>query len=133
MHFHKAGGILLQDKKILVTRSKGSAIFLAPGGKIETGETATEALCRELAEELSIDVEASNLSYFDSFQHPAAGHKDATTMQVFLINDWSGTIKPGNEIEEIRWIDSRTLKDQEVGSIFAQEVIPKLQTKGLIA
>ncbi len=36
---HKAAGIIIRDKKLLVERSKGKEFFIAPGGTIEEGET----------------------------------------------------------------------------------------------
>src|SRR4051812_20782408 len=48
---HKAGGIIIRDKKLLVERSKGKDFFKTPGGSIELGETPKQALVRELLEE----------------------------------------------------------------------------------
>ncbi len=53
---HKAAGILIRDKKLLVERSKGKEYIIAPGGSIELGETAEEAVIRELMEEFGVTV-----------------------------------------------------------------------------
>ena len=131
--FHKVGGILIQDKKLLVTRSKDKDFFVAPGGKIETGENALRALSRELTEELSISIQESDVELFGTFYADAAGQLgDCLRMDVFLIKDWSGEVIPDNEIEEIAWVDSSDVGRVNMGSIFEQDVIPKLIEQGLI-
>ena len=73
---HKAGGVLLKDRRFLVTRSKGKDFFIAPGGKVKTGESVRTALKRELKEELGIDVDATNLKAFGTFYAPGAEDED---------------------------------------------------------
>jgi len=48
---HKAAGIIIKGRRLLVERSKGKDVFVAPGGKLELGETAIRAVIRELKEE----------------------------------------------------------------------------------
>lgn len=128
---HKAAGILIKDKRILVTRSSGSDIFIAPGGKLELGERAHMALIRELHEELGITVEEKDLKHFGVFRAEAAGEKDAVVvMDVFTVTAWSGDMRPGAEIVEFAWADSTT--QHAMGSIFAHEVIPRLHAQGYI-
>lgn len=49
-------GVLLSGTKILVAHSKGSSNTFLPGGQIEPGERAEEALRRELKEELDLNI-----------------------------------------------------------------------------
>ncbi len=51
---HKAGGVIIHNRQLLLTRSAGKDFFVAPGGKLENNETSKQALVRELAEELKI-------------------------------------------------------------------------------
>src|SRR5688500_4909971 len=44
---YKAAGILIKDRKTVVERSQGKPVFVQPGGRIEEGETAEQALVRE--------------------------------------------------------------------------------------
>ena len=128
---HKAAGILIKDKRILVTRSSGSDIFIAPGGKLEPGERAHLALIRELHEELGITVEEKDVKHYGVFRAPAAGDADATVvMDVFMVTSWTGDMKPGAEVVEFAWADSTTT--HAMGSIFAHDVIPKLHAQGYI-
>jgi 8-oxo-dGTP pyrophosphatase MutT (NUDIX family) len=53
---HKAGGIIIRDRKLLISRSKGKELFINPGGKVEGSETLKETLVRELMEESQITV-----------------------------------------------------------------------------
>ncbi len=130
---HKTAGILIQDRKFLVTRPKGKSYFISPGGKVELGETTYEALKRELREEIEIDIDTSDLQEFGTFYAPAQGQKNKyLQMDVFLVTKWKGEIKPANEIEETMWIDSKLPPDIEVGSIFQHDVLPRLKSLDLI-
>lgn len=128
----KAGGVLLQDRKFLVTRSSGKDFFIAPGGKLEHDETPEQALKRELNEEIQIDIDVSTLEQLGTFYAEAAG-KDGVMleMHVFKVNDYSGTPTPSSEVEEIRWINTQT-RGIHIGSIFEHDVMPLLKQKNLI-
>ncbi|KZX59489.1 7,8-dihydro-8-oxoguanine-triphosphatase [Halioglobus sp. HI00S01] len=61
---HVAVGVILDaERNILLTRRAADAhqgsLWEFPGGKVEAGETVQAALSRELAEELGIEVSAS--------------------------------------------------------------------------
>lgn len=130
---HKAGGIILKNRKFLVERSKEKKFFIAPGGSIEEGETPKQALVRELMEEFQIKITEDNLEEFDTFFAPAAGQEDKyLQMDVFVIKDWVGEPTPDNEVEEIRWINSQIPAGIQVGSIFEHEVLPRLKEQDLI-
>lgn len=56
-----AVGIIIDQQSVLITKRHANArqgdLWEFPGGKIETGETPYQALCRELQEEVGIVVE----------------------------------------------------------------------------
>ncbi len=130
---YKAAGIIVKDRKFLLTRAEGMEFFIDPGGKIENGETPERALVRELNEELSITVDERDLEFFGEYSAEAANHKGrAVHMKVFLVKSWQGEIKPSAEIEELRWLTSGLPSDIQVGSIFGGKVLPKLHELGLV-
>src|SRR3989344_8390049 len=130
---HKAGGILIQNRKFLISRSKGKNSFISPGGKLEPGETPGEALVRELDEEFNVEIELKDLEKFGTFYAPAAEQEDRyLQMDIFLVNQWKGKIQANNEIEEILWINSSIPDQIKLGSIFQHEVLPRLKHEGLI-
>ena len=51
-----ARALIETDGKILVCQAKGKGHFFLPGGHVEFGETAFEALARELDEELGVSI-----------------------------------------------------------------------------
>jgi 8-oxo-dGTP diphosphatase len=61
------------DSKYLITRrgpgQSGAGDWEFPGGKIEVGETETQALVREIKEELSIDLLESELHFVSENKH----------------------------------------------------------------
>lgn len=131
---HKAAGILIVDRKFLMSRSKGKEFFISPGGKIHPGESAEEAFVRELDEELGIEVTVEDLEEFSTFYSLAVeqtGDKHLR-MDVFLVKQWKGEIKPSNEIEEIIWINSRLPEGIKLGSIFEHDVLPRLKKEDMI-
>jgi 8-oxo-dGTP diphosphatase len=130
---YKAAGIIIEDRKLLFTRAKDMDFFIDPGGKIEEGETAKQALVRELKEELCIDVDEADLEPFGEFVAEAANNKGKTVnMQAFIVKKWKGAIQPSAEIEELRWLTSNLPADIQVGSVFGGKVLPKLHEQGLV-
>ncbi len=130
---HKAGGIIIKDRKVLVEHSRGKEFFIDPGGKLEAGETPRQALVRELKEEFQIDVDEADLEPFGSHTAEAANQPGKTVhIDNFLVKKWRGEIRPDNEVEETRWITSEIPPDMKLGSIFKTEIIPKLKAKGMI-
>lgn len=130
---HKAAGILIRDRKLLVERSKGKEFFIAPGGSIEEGETAEEAVIRELMEEFRVTVVPEDLSVFGTFRALAAGQEEKVVeMQVFNVSQWQGEPIADNEVEEILWVTSEPEVGIKIGSIFEHEVISRLKAAGLI-
>ena len=129
---HKAGGIIIQNRQLLLTRSKGKDFFIAPGGKLEKGETPKQSLIRELREELQIRVAEDDLKEFGSFSAIAAGSDGKTLqMDVYFVGKYGGEITPSSEVDEVQWVTS-TVTGITIGSIFEHEVIPKLLSQGLI-
>jgi len=130
---YKAGGVIIRDRQFLVTRSAGKDIFIAPGGKLEEGETAVQALVREMEEEVQVVINPSTLETLGTFTAQAAGKDEKVILQmdVFIIHDFEGEIIPSSEVEEIKWVNTQT-KDVILGSIFEHEVMPLLKQRGLI-
>lgn len=128
---HKAGGILIRDRQFLVTRSFGKDVFVAPGGKLDPGESSEQALVRELDEEVGIAIREDQLEVFGTFYAQAAGKEDLSIrMDVFYVDTDADPV-PSSEIEEIRWINTQTTGLQ-LGSIFEHDVMPVLKQRDLI-
>jgi 8-oxo-dGTP diphosphatase len=130
---HKAAGIIIRDKRLLVERSKNKEYFIAPGGSIEDGETASQALIRELKEEFNIDVLEKDLEFFGTFYAPAAGQEHRRLRSdVYIVKTWRGEPTPTSEVEELRWLQSDNAESLKIGSIFEHDVVPRLKEQDLI-
>lgn len=130
---HKAAGVIIKDRKLLVFKGNNKDTFVSPGGKLNQGETAKEALVRELSEEVGIKVDGQDLQEFGSYSAEAAtnpGHQ--VTIEIFTVNSWEGEIKALETGSEILWLNSKIPPEIKVGSIFEHEIIPKLKDQNLI-
>lgn len=61
----RVAGILIQDGKILLIEhlKKDKKYWLVPGGGVEWGESAAEALAREFKEETNLDIEVEKFLF----------------------------------------------------------------------
>jgi mutator protein MutT len=118
---HVAVGILLRDGRVLACQRKKTVRYPLkwefPGGKIEPGETAPQALIRELKEELDIDalpdspLLTHDWIYPESIPHQKVDRSFRITY--FLVRQYTG--QPVNRtFEEIRWVTPEELQTMDV-------------------
>jgi 8-oxo-dGTP diphosphatase len=107
-----AAALVDRDNRVLIARRPEgkpmAGLWEFPGGKVHDGETPEQALVRELAEELGIEVCLTCLA-------PAtfASHTYETfhlLMPLFLCRTWEGDITP-REGQEIAWVRAARLAD----------------------
>lgn len=99
-------GILIRDKQILITsRPEGKVMagyWEFPGGKIEAGEDYTNALQRELFEELAIESDITQFEHLGTVEHQYP--HGLAQLDVVLVTSWSGEITPC-EKQLLHWHD----------------------------
>lgn len=111
---HVAVGVMIDDRRhvLLGRRLKGTHLagyWEFPGGKVETGESVSQALSRELLEEL--DIRVGMTSPLLEVRHDY-GDKQVW-LDVYEVMDWEGTPR-GAEGQPIAWVGLRDLERFEV-------------------
>lgn len=126
-----AGLIFNADGKLLMTiragePAKGSLDL--PGGFVDMGETAQQALQREILEELQIDAEVGE--FIGSFpnQYLFGGVLYETLDLVFRCNvkDFS-TLLAGDDVAGIRFVDINTMDLNTIGLNSIREIVASLR------
>lgn len=126
----KLGLLYIKDNKVLVARSRGKSRYYIPGGKRENSETDQEALVREISEELSVQLILDSLQMFDIFRAQADGKSPEEIVQVTCYQaEVHGTLQPGNEIEELRWV---SYEDRHLCSPVTQQILEAAKQRNLI-
>ena len=59
----RVGAIIMKDDKVLMVKSKRDDYYYTVGGRIQFGETAQDAILREVKEELGFDMEIDRLGF----------------------------------------------------------------------
>ncbi len=101
---HVAAGILRDSSgRILIAErlcdGPFDGLWEFPGGKIADGETSIQALIRELAEELGIEVATSQPFMELHHEYPDR----IVDIEFFVVTSWSGT-PAGLEGQGLRWV-----------------------------
>lgn len=101
----KLAWIEIQHKTILSTKSYNKDKYYIPGGKRESGESGEQALCREIKEELSVELHPGTLQLIGIFQAQAHGHPEGTLVKMTCYSAaYTGTLKAAAEMEELVWL-----------------------------
>ena len=120
----------IKDRKVLFVRSRGKDTFYTVGGKREAGETDEQALIREVKEEISVDLIPTTIKYLNTFEDQAHGKEDEILVKLTCYTaNFNGVIIPASEIEELVWLDTKTvMKTTPTGRL----VIDWLNKNGLV-
>ena len=123
---HIAAAVIMNDKgRLLLVRMRGTAYFMQPGGKIESGEEAHLALIRELREELNLELSQEELTPIGEFTDSAAnepGHLVHACM--FSVERRIQDVKPAAEIEEILWLSSSSISSSQLAPLTLNKIVP---------
>jgi 8-oxo-dGTP diphosphatase len=106
-----AVALLTRDGAVLMGERKPEKVYPLhwefPGGKIEAGETALDALRRELREELGIEIADAEL-YFSGIASYSNGMTYAVSY--FLVRVWYREIS-NMEFKRVEWITKEKLPE----------------------
>ena len=132
---HRASAIIIKDRKLLLVTGSALDIYWTPGGKIDYGETAEQALVRELQEELGlINVTlAPYFSYIGPAEDRQGYHFYETTEDCFLVKT-TEDIGIAAEIEKSHWFAAGEIeanKPEVLGHI-KSILLPRLTSDNLL-
>ncbi len=102
-----------QGRLLLIKRGHdpGAGLWSLPGGRIEPGETDAEALVREIREETGLTVEPGRL--IGRVQRPWLSG-DVIDIRDYAATVTGGTLRPGDDAADARWVPTGELDSLEV-------------------
>jgi 8-oxo-dGTP diphosphatase len=104
-----------EDNRVLIAKRPGDkhmgGLWEFPGGKVEENETPEEAIIRELAEELGIDVTQSCLAPLTFASHDY--DQFHLLMPLYICRQWNGEVE-AKEGQELTWVRANRLSGYEM-------------------
>jgi 8-oxo-dGTP pyrophosphatase MutT (NUDIX family) len=94
------------------------------GGKLESGESALDALARELQEELGLELDESAAEYLGVFRAEAANEAHTLVSAAVFALETAVEVTPQGEIEELLWIDRLDGISVELAPLTRDELLP---------
>jgi 8-oxo-dGTP pyrophosphatase MutT (NUDIX family) len=133
MKLPTVGLLIIKNRKLLLAFSRNKQCFYLPGGKIDINETATEALCREIIEEMNVAIEEHQLKYYTHISAPAYGEENGTIMEqdCFLLQH-SITPTASAEIGELKYFSLCDYLEESNRAPGVGIILQQLKTDGYI-
>ena len=120
--------------RLLLVRKRGTERFMQAGGKIDQGESAADALIRELHEELTLVVAPRDLDYLGRFHAPAAneaGH--VVDAEIFFVAVDGARVRAlavaSAEIDELVWVTPGEAAGIPLAPLTSEVLLPLLEAR----
>lgn len=133
---YRVCAVMLHDQKILAMKDECSPYYYLPGGKVMFGETAENAIKRELREELKIEAKivrplCLNQSFFTEDVNGMRYHELTIYFlieaeDVLLERGERFSIEEGKHLFDFEWLKIESLKNQYFYPLFLKETIDNL-------
>jgi mutator protein MutT len=125
--------IFNQEGKLLVTRravEPDTGKIDLPGGFVDPGETAEEALKRELFEELGVTVKSMRYLTSGSNEYLYSGMTVFTTDLLFRVEAVSHeNLQAHDDITGFEWVDPKTVDAEEIPAPSIRYFIKEIATR----
>jgi 8-oxo-dGTP pyrophosphatase MutT (NUDIX family) len=133
MQLATAGLLVIQNRKLLLAFSNNKQCYYLPGGKLDTGETAKTALCREIQEELDVQLHEDDLLFYTHITAPAYGESEGVMMEqdCFLLTQ-PVTPNASAEIGDLRYFSLAEYLEQTNRAPGAVLILELLKRDGRI-
>ena len=121
----RATALILQNRKLLVTKAKGK--YYTIGGAIQINESTEDAVVREVREELGVASKAGQLAFVveNRFEQDGVSyHNIEFHYLVDLLEDAPLTMQEDEKMLPCEWIDLDKLKDISLVPTFLKTVLP---------
>lgn len=98
---------LVRDGKVLLIKRAFAPyqnLWTLPGGRMEAGETIEQCAIREVQEELALTIRNPR-----PVLEQALGRDGTYRLAVFVTRDFSGLLRPSDEVADHKWVDPTAL------------------------
>ncbi len=118
-----------KDKILFTVRNvdPDKGMWDLPGGFIDPNENAEEAACREIKEELGIDLLPSNLRYIttapNNYLYKNVPYRTMDIFYEYSVASNEISINAKDEIKELIWVNKNEIQTERIGFISIKNVI----------
>ncbi|MFD2969637.1 NUDIX hydrolase [Sphingobacterium bambusae] len=109
-----AGLLVVREDRLLLAFSRNKQAWYLPGGKIDAGETAKEALLREIEEELGVVLDEEKLVYYGHVTADAYGEENLQMEQSCFLYPTLDQLDPSNEIEAVAYFSQQAYQQEDI-------------------
>ncbi|MBQ4527765.1 MAG: NUDIX domain-containing protein [Clostridia bacterium] len=131
---YRVCAIIINDNKILAMHDERSPYFYLPGGRVAMGETAEQAVIKELQEELNIKASIVRPLWLNqAFFTEDVDNLNYHELCIYFLVDVSNTdvlsrgtkflIQEGKHIHTFEWLNFEGLKDEYFYPLFLKDEI----------
>lgn len=131
---YRVCAIIINDGKILAMKDYRTPYYYLPGGRVQMGETAEEAVLREVQEELNIMAKIKRALWLNqSFFNEDVNHLDYHELCLYFLIDIEGTdlldrgatfsVEEEEKTNHFEWLEFERLQDEYFYPLFLKKEI----------